>query len=157
MKIRLLVIGKTSASYLEEGIGIYSGRLVHYSDFSIDVIADVRNAGALDKPKLLQLESQEIRKRIKPGDIVVLLDEKGKQISSEGFAKQLEKWMLAGNKNLVFVVGGAFGVDEALKKRSDFKMSLSSMTFSHQMVRLIFLEQLYRAFTILKNEPYHHR
>ena len=157
MKIRLLVIGKTSATYLEEGISVYSDRLDHYCDFTIEVISDIKNARSLDNSKLMKLESMEFLKRIKPGDITVLLDENGKQFSSDGFAKQLDKWAQTGNKNLFFIIGGAFGADEVLKERADFRLSLSSMTFSHQMVRMIFLEQLYRAFTILKNEKYHHR
>jgi 23S rRNA (pseudouridine1915-N3)-methyltransferase len=111
----------------------------------------------MDRTRLMQLESEELLKRIKPGDIVVVLDENGKQVNSEGFSLQLNKWMVSGNKNLVFIIGGAFGTDTRLKSRADFKLSVSSMTFSHQMIRLIFLEQLYRAFTIIKNEPYHHR
>jgi 23S rRNA (pseudouridine1915-N3)-methyltransferase len=157
MKIRVLLVGKTAFPYLEEGIGIYSKRLDHYCDFSLEVIPDIRNAGTMDRTRLMQLESEELLKRIKPGDIVVVLDENGKQVNSEGFSLQLNKWMVSGNKNLVFIIGGAFGTDTRLKSRADFKLSVSSMTFSHQMIRLIFLEQLYRAFTIIKNEPYHHR
>ena len=152
-----MVVGKTAFPYLENGCDVYKNRLIHYCDLTIEIIPDIRNAGSMDKIKLVQLESQEIRNRIKPGDYVVLLDENGKQLSSEGFSTQLNKWQLSGIKRIVFVIGGAFGTDEQLKLKSDLKLSLSMMTFSHQMIRLIFLEQLYRAFTILKNEQYHHR
>ena len=152
-----MVVGKTAFPYLEDGCDLYKNRLGHYCDFTFEIIPDIRNAGSMDKPKLIQLESKEIINRIKPGDFVVLLDENGKHMSSDGFAIQLNKWQLSGMKRIIFIIGGAFGADESLKIKADFKLSLSQMTFSHQMIRLIFLEQLYRAFTILKNEQYHHR
>lgn len=157
MKIRLLVVGKTSVSWLEEGMGVYRNRLDHYCDFSIDVIPDIRNAGTMDKIKLMHLEAKEITKRLRPGELLLLLDENGRQFTSEDFAERLNKWMVAGNRSIAFVIGGAFGIDPELKQKADFILSLSEMTFSHQLIRVIFLEQLYRAFTILKNEPYHHR
>ena len=156
MKVKLLVIGKTSASYLEEGIGVYVKRLVHYTDFSFDVVADVKVNSGTDSVKLKDLEAAAFLKKITPRDFVVLLDENGKRFSSEGFAQQIEKWLVSGDKNLVFIVGGAFGFGSELKARSAMSLSLSEMTFSHQMVRLFFTEQLYRGFSILRGEKYHH-
>ena len=157
MKIKLLVIGKTSAVYLEEGIQVYLKRLVHYADFSMEVIPDIKVNSSTETAKLKELEAHAFLKKLAPRDFVVLLDENGKQFSSEGLASQINKWQVAGDKNLVFIIGGAFGFGEELKKRSSMSLSLSEMTFSHQMVRLIFVEQLYRAFTILKGEQYHHK
>lgn len=157
MKIKLLVIGKTSATYLEEGIAIYLKRLVHYTDFSLEIIPDVKAGSGMEVSRLKELEAQAFLKKITSRDTVVLLDENGKQFNSEGFAAQIGKWLIAGDKNVVFVIGGAFGFGESVIKIAALKLSLSEMTFSHQMVRLIFVEQLYRAFTILKGEPYHHK
>ena len=157
MKIKLLVIGKTAADYLDSGISIYTKRLVHYVDFSIQVVPDIKTGKTTDPARLKEQEAQAFMKLLTNRDFVVLLDENGRKFSSVDFAGQLNKWMMQGDKNLVFVIGGAFGFGEELIKKSSFSMSLSSMTFSHQMVRLIFVEQLYRAFTILKGEPYHHK
>ena len=157
MKVKLLVIGKTSAAYLEEGIAVYVKRLVHYTDFSFEAVADVKVNSGMEPDKLKDLEAVSFLKKIKAGDYVVLLDERGKQLSSEAFAKQIGKWQVSGEKNVVFIVGGAYGFGSELKSRAAMSLSLSEMTFSHQMVRLIFVEQLYRAFTILKGEPYHHK
>ncbi len=157
MKIKLLAIGKTASPYLEEGITVYLNRLIHYADFSFDIIPDVKSAGTMEVNKLKDLEAQSYLKRITTRDYVILLDENGKRFTSEAFAVQLNKWQSTGDKNLVFVIGGAFGFGEALKARANQSIALSDMTFSHQMVRLIFVEQLYRAFTILKGEGYHHK
>ncbi|HMT30870.1 MAG TPA: 23S rRNA (pseudouridine(1915)-N(3))-methyltransferase RlmH [Bacteroidia bacterium] len=157
MKIRLLMIGKTSENYLEEGIQMYVKRLSHYCDFSMEVIPDVKRTPSTLPDKLKDLEADAFLKKIGVRDNVILLDENGKSYSSEGFAAFIEKWMVSGDKNLVFIIGGAFGFGKALYDRAEMKISLSGMTFSHQMVRLIFAEQLYRAFTILRNEPYHHK
>ncbi len=157
MKFKLIAIGKTSSAYLEEGISVYLKRLIHYTAFTIEIVADVKSAGTLDQTRLKELEAVNILKKINDRDLVVLLDENGKHLTSEGFANQISKWMLSGDRNVVFVIGGAFGFGDELKKRANYSMSLSSMTFSHQMARLIFTEQLYRAFTIIKGEQYHHK
>lgn len=157
MKFKLLAIGKTAFPYLDEGIAVYTKRLVHYSDFSFEIVADVKASASMDPAKVKELEATAILKKINERDLVVLLDENGKQLTSEGFANQINKWMVGGDSNVVFVIGGAFGFGEALKKRASFLLSLSGMTFSHQMVRLIFVEQLYRAFTIIRGEGYHHK
>ncbi|MBL0342580.1 MAG: 23S rRNA (pseudouridine(1915)-N(3))-methyltransferase RlmH [Bacteroidetes bacterium] len=157
MKIRLMVIGKTSSSYLVEGIDEYVKRIGHYADFSLEVLPDIKKASSLQSHQLKDLEAEAFLKRIGVRDYVILLDEKGKADSSEGFAKSLQKWMVAGDKNPVFIIGGAFGFGKSLYEKAALKLALSEMTFSHQMVRLIFVEQLYRAFTIIRNEPYHHK
>lgn len=157
MKIKLIVIGKTAFTYLEEGMEIYVKRLIHYTGFSIETVADVKSAAAMEPEKLKALEAIAILKKISSKDLVILLDENGKQLSSEGFSGLVSKWMMMGDKNVVFIIGGAFGFGEELKKRATMEVSLSAMTFSHQMVRLIFVEQLYRAFTIIKGEQYHHK
>jgi len=157
MKIKMMVIGKTSASWLEEGIALYRKRLQHYCDFELEVIPDIKGGGSLEIPKLKELEAQSFLKKLTPRDTVILLDENGKEFTSEGFAKRLNLWNDRGEKNLVFIVGGAFGFGNALHEKASLKISLSPMTFSHQMVRLIFVEQLYRGFTIIKGEPYHHK
>jgi 23S rRNA (pseudouridine1915-N3)-methyltransferase len=156
MKIRFLVHGKTTATYLQEGITIYAGRIGHYVDYSMEVLSEPPHASSLKANQLVEAEGNLLLKKVNPGDFLVLLDESGKQVSSVAFAGLIQTWMNS-NFNPVFVVGGAYGFSEAVKNKANFKLSLSKMTFSHQLIRLIFLEQLYRAFTILKNEPYHHR
>jgi 23S rRNA (pseudouridine1915-N3)-methyltransferase len=154
MKIKLLVIGKTTPEYLKDGIAEYEKRLVHYTGFSIEMLPDVKKA-PIDKLK--ELEAEAFLKKITNRDFVVLLDENGKLFSSEKFAGQFEKWMNGQITQVVFIIGGAFGFGKALYDRANLQIALSEMTFSHQMVRLIFVEQLYRAFTIIKGEPYHHQ
>jgi 23S rRNA (pseudouridine1915-N3)-methyltransferase len=156
MKITLLVIGKTSEDYLLKGIAEYEKRLTRYTQFSLDVIADVKNASALSEPELKEREGKLILEKISQGDKLILLDYRGTMHTSPEFARFIEKQQLQSVKRLVFVVGGAYGFSEAVYKAASGKISLSPMTFSHQMVRLIFVEQLYRAMTILKGEPYHH-
>ena len=156
MKILLLVIGKTDEDYLVTGIKKYVGRLGHYVSFEMKEIPDIRNRKTLSEDQQKKAESFLLLQQLQPGDHVVLLDENGTQYSSVAFSETLEKQMASGAKRLVFVIGGPYGFAQEVYDRADTKMSLSSMTFSHQMVRLIFVEQLYRAFTILKGEPYHH-
>lgn len=156
MNITLLVIGKTNEKYLTEGIDIYSKRLVNYTNFNLVILADVKNAHSLTHEQLKQKEGELIMNSVKPSDNLILLDDKGKHYSSMEFSEQLNKFQVAGIKQLTFVVGGAFGFSDEVYKRANAKISLSKMTFSHQMVRLFFVEQLYRAFTILKGEKYHH-
>lgn len=156
MKISLLVIGKTEADYLKKGIDIYLKRLKHYVPFSMDLIPALKNTKNLTEEQQKQKEGELILSQIKPGEILILLDEKGKQYSSVKFARYMEKMMIAGTRSIVFVVGGPYGFSEQVYQKANNKISLSDMTFSHQMVRLIFVEQIYRAMTILKGEPYHH-
>ena len=156
MKIRLIVVGKTNADYLKTGESDYEERLKHYCKFEELIITPIKNSGKLAKKDLKIKEGELILKNIDPMDQLVLLDEKGKSFSSIDFSNFLNQKLLDSTKRLVFVVGGAFGFSEEIYKRADSKLSLSKMTFSHQMIRLIFKEQLYRAFTILKGEKYHH-
>ena len=156
MKILLLVIGKTDEDYLITGIKKYVGRLGHYVSFEMKEIPDIRNRKTLSEEQQKKSESFLLLSQLQPSDQVVLLDEKGKLNTSVEFSIQLEKWSASGNKRLVFIVGGPYGFAEEVYARADALLSLSPMTFSHQMVRLVFVEQLYRAFTILKGEPYHH-
>ncbi|HKM93532.1 MAG TPA: 23S rRNA (pseudouridine(1915)-N(3))-methyltransferase RlmH [Prolixibacteraceae bacterium] len=157
MKITLLVIGKTEADYLKKGIDTYIQRLKHYITFELKVISALKNTKNLNELQQKQKEGELLLAQLNATDTIILLDENGQQSSSIDFAKHIEKQMLAGIKNLVFVVGGPYGFSNEVNQKSVGKISLSKMTFSHQMVRLIFTEQLYRAMTILKGEPYHHQ
>lgn len=157
MKIKLLVVGKTDESFVEEGIEKYLKRLKHYISFEIIVLPDVKQGSKLNTEKLKEEEGKLILQKLENSDQVVLLDEKGKNFSSEEFAGFLQKKMNGGFPTLVFIVGGAFGFSKEVYKRANEQLSLSKMTFSHQMVRLFFTEQLYRAFTIIKGEKYHHK
>lgn len=157
MKITLLAIGKTDDKKLISLTEMYQKRLQHYISFSFEVIPDVKKAKNLSEIQQKNLEGDEILKRMQASDVMILLDEKGKSYTSEGFSQLLQKKMNSGIKNLVFVIGGPYGFSEAVYQRANGKVALSAMTFSHQMIRLFFVEQLYRGFTILKNEPYHHR
>lgn len=156
MKIECWMIGKTADSYLETGMSIYEKRLPHYLPFQKVIFPDIKNAKNLDQASLKIKEGESFLKKLDTRDFLVLLDENGKSYSSTQFAAQIEKWNIQGIDRLVFLIGGAYGFSEEVYERSNHKMSLSPMTFSHQMVRLIFLEQLYRACSINKGEPYHH-
>jgi len=156
MKITLLVVGQTQRGPLSDLINDYTGRLKHYIGFNLDVIPDPKNARKLDTEKLKTAEGQSILIRLQTSDYVILLDEKGKMPTSRQLSQRLQKHMNAGRKRIVYVIGGAYGFSSEVYNRADGKLALSAMTFSHQMVRLIAVEQLYRAFTILKGEPYHH-
>ncbi|MBK8442507.1 MAG: 23S rRNA (pseudouridine(1915)-N(3))-methyltransferase RlmH [Sphingobacteriales bacterium] len=156
MKIVLLLNGKTSAAYLSEGIEMYRQRLQRYGSFEIQVLPDIKNAKTLSVEELKRREDAQTLAALESTDWVVLLDERGAAYSSEQFAAQIQKLQLQRIKRLFFVVGGAYGFGEAMYQRANGKISLSAMTFSHQLIRLLFMEQLYRAFTILNNEPYHH-
>ncbi|MFV8225976.1 23S rRNA (pseudouridine(1915)-N(3))-methyltransferase RlmH [Christiangramia aquimixticola] len=157
MTIKLVCIGKTDNKELESLIEIYKNRLQHYIRFELEIIPDLKKVKNLDENQQKTKEGELILNGIQNSDFVVLLDENGKQFSSETFSDYLQKRMNTGLKKLIFVIGGPYGFSEDVYSRADSKISLSKMTFSHQMVRLFFTEQLYRAFTILKNEPYHHR
>lgn len=156
MKIALVVIGKTDAGYFVEAINEYRNRLVHYIPFEMEVIPDIRNVRNLSELQQKEKEGELILKSLQPGDYLVLLDEKGKEFTSLQFSAYIEKKMHAVSRRLVFVIGGPYGFSEAVYKAAAEKISLSKMTFSHQMIRLFFVEQLYRAMTILNHEPYHH-
>lgn len=156
MKISLIVIGKTDASYFVDAINEYKNRLVHYIPFEMEIIPDIKNVKNLREEQQKEKEGELILKMLQPGDYLVLLDEHGKSFSSMEFATYLERKMHVVSKRLVFVIGGPYGFSEAVYKAASEKISLSKMTFSHQMIRLIFVEQIYRAMTILNNEPYHH-
>lgn len=156
MKITLLTVGKTDKDWVKQGIDIYASRMKHYFPFSIVEIPELKNASSLSQEQIKTKEGELILKNVKPADEVILLDERGREFSSMEFAKTLQDKISYTGKDIVFVIGGAYGFSEAVRQRSNSKISLSRMTFSHQMVRAIFVEQLYRAFTIMKGEPYHH-
>jgi len=157
MKICLLVIGKTDETYLQKGMELFLKRIPHYISFELKVIPDIKNSKNLSEDQQKEKEGELILQQINTSDELFLLDENGLEFSSNEFARFLEKKMIAGNKRLVFVIGGPYGFSANVYGKANGKVSLSKMTFSHQMVRLIFLEQLYRAMTILKGEPYHHQ
>lgn len=156
MKIVLLVIGKTDAKYFADAIGEYQKRLIHYIPFEMEVIPDIKNVKNLSEEQQKSKEGELILKSLQTGDYLVLLDDKGKEYTSMKFAEYIEKKTHTVPKRLVFVIGGPYGFSQEVYNKANEKLTLSRMTFSHQMVRLIFVEQLYRAMTILNNEPYHH-
>ena len=157
MKIVLLTVGKTSEKYLIEGIDKYKKRLKNYTKFEMIEILNVKKSKNFSNSELMKKEGELVMKYLQSSDYLVLLDDKGKDFTSSKFAEKLQNWMLSGKKRLVFIVGGAYGFSEVLIARGNEKISLSKMTFSHQMVRLFFVEQIYRGYTILNNEPYHHQ
>lgn len=157
MTIKLLAIGKTDSAELQQLINLYEKRLGHYVSFTIEIIPDLKKTKNLSEQQQKEKEGELVLKRLVPTDILVLLDENGKQFNSVDFSSYLQKKMNSGIKQLVFLIGGPYGFSEAIYKMASGKISLSKMTFSHQMVRLFIIEQIYRAFTILRNEPYHHR
>jgi 23S rRNA (pseudouridine1915-N3)-methyltransferase len=156
MKIILLTVGKSTNSYLIKLQEEYQNRLKFYIPFEMVVVPELKNTKSLSMNEQKEKEADSILKQLDNSDEVVLLDEKGKQFSSVGFSEFISKKMLASHKRMVFVVGGPYGFSDRVYQRANGKVSLSSMTFSHQMIRLIFVEQLYRAMTILKGEPYRH-
>ena len=156
MKIALIVIGKTDAGYFVEAINEYKNRLVHYIPFEMEVIPDIKNVKNLSEVQQKEKEGELILKTLQSGDYMVLLYYIVNLFTSMQFSAYIEKKMHTIPKRLVFVVGGPYGFSEAVYKAASEKISLSKMTFSHQMIRLIFIEQIYRAMTILNNEPYHH-
>lgn len=155
MKITLLTVGKTDKGWISEGIKIYQSRLSHYVNFELKEIPELKNVSGLSKDQIKQKEGTLILKALRPDDVVVLLDERGVECSSVEWNRNLEKLMNRG-KDIVYVVGGAYGFSDEVYARKDSMVSMSRMTFSHQMIRAIFIEQLYRAFTIMNGEPYHH-
>jgi 23S rRNA (pseudouridine1915-N3)-methyltransferase len=157
MNIRLLAIGKTDNKDLQSLIDDYTKRLSFYIKFDLEIIPDIKNVKNLSEAQQKEKEGELILAKIGPTDQLILLDENGKTFSSVGFSDYLQKKMNAGIKTLVFVIGGPYGFSETVYQKAQGKVSLSEMTFSHQMVRLFVIEQLYRGFTILRNEPYHHQ
>lgn len=155
MKTALLLVGKTQDKHFAAAIDDYVNRLSHYVPFSVEIIPDLRNTKSLSEAQQKEKEGDLIMRRIQPADTVVLLDERGKEMESVDFAGWLQRKMNT-SRRLVFVIGGPYGFSRQVYQRADEMVSMSRMTFSHQMVRLIFVEQLYRACTIIKGEPYHH-
>ena len=156
MKLSLITVGKTDVKWVKEGLDTYTSRLSHYIPFSVTEIPELKNVSSLSHEQIKEKEGELILSKLKPADELILLDERGKEFRSVEFASFLEEKLLHSGKDIVFVIGGAYGFSPAVYERSNSKLSLSKMTFSHQMVRTIFAEQLYRAFTIIKGEPYHH-
>lgn len=157
MNIKLIAIGKTDNKQLQTLIDEYQKRLSFYIKFDLEIIPDIKNVKHLSESQQKEKEGELILAKIAPTDQLILLDEKGKTFSSVGFSEELQKKMNSGIKTLVFVIGGPYGFSESVYAKANGKISLSPMTFSHQMVRLFFIEQLYRGYTILRNEPYHHQ
>lgn len=157
MKITLLLVGKTAFPYISEGISLYEKRLSFYVNYSKIEIPELKGVSSLREEQIKEKEGELILKNIKPADDVILLDERGELHTSENWARHLEKKIIYGGRDVVFVIGGAYGFSKEVYNRANGMLSLSKMTFSHQIIRVIFLEQLYRAFTIMKGEPYHHR
>lgn len=156
MKIVLLVVGQTTDSHFKAGIQTYVDRISHYIPFEIKVLPDLKNTKSLSEDTQKEREGEMILKYLQNGDIPILLDEHGEERRSIEFSAWLQKMLNGGGKRIVFIIGGPYGFSQAVYRVAKSQISLSKMTFSHQMIRLIFTEQLYRAFTILKGEPYHH-
>lgn len=156
MKLLLMAVGKTTQPIIRKGVDDYLARLRHYLPIDVEIIADIKKTSALTVDKQKEQEGEAMLRRIEPSDRLILLDENGKELTSREFAAYMEKQMASGVKRLVFAVGGPYGFSPAVYQRADGKLSLSRMTFNHEMVRLFFAEQLYRAQTILRGEPYHH-
>jgi 23S rRNA (pseudouridine1915-N3)-methyltransferase len=155
MKIELWQLGKNHAE-IEPLITLYDRRIKQYNPFSIETLQEAKKIPDSQKEKIKQLEGATILKKLDSTDLLILLDEKGKNYTSVQYANQLQQWFNTGKKRMIFLIGGAYGFDDSIYKRQQAQISFSSMTFSHQIIRVMFMEQLYRAFTILNNEPYHH-
>jgi 23S rRNA (pseudouridine1915-N3)-methyltransferase len=156
MKIALLQTGKTSERYLSEGIAIFEERIGKYSSFEVITVPEIKRARSTPEQVQKLREGEQQLRFFRNDDYIVILDDKGKEFSTMEFSRWLEKSLMLQRKRILFVIGGPWGFSEEVRKRADMNLSLSRFTFSHQMVRLLFLEQLYRAFTIMKGEPYHH-
>jgi len=156
LKVKLTVVGKTNQSFVQQGLDEFCNRLSHYFPFELEIIPDIKNAKNLSIEQLKAKEGEQILQSFQPGDSIVLLDERGKEFTSVTFAEYIEKKAHTGAKRLVFIIGGAYGFSSAVYEAAHEKIALSKMTFPHQLIRLIFIEQLYRAMTILHHEPYHH-
>lgn len=156
MKITLLTVGKTDIGWVRDGMDVYISRLKHYIPFTVNEIPELKNVSSMSREQIRAKEGELILKHIRPSDELILLDGRGKEMSSVELARMMENRLSGYGRDIVFVIGGAYGFSCKVYDRSDSMLSLSRMTFSHQMVRVIFAEQLYRAFTIIKGEPYHH-
>ena len=156
MEVTMLTVGKTDVKWVKEGLDLYVSRLKHYVPFSLVEIPQLKGAASLSREQIREKEGELILRQVDPGDTVILLDEREKEYRSVEWAEALRKRLAHGGRGLVFVIGGAYGFSQKVYDRSDGLVSLSKMTFSHQMVRTVFAEQLYRAFTIIRGEPYHH-
>lgn len=156
MKISLICIGKTDDKYVKEGVEKYLKRLKHYISFQLIELPDIKNGKNMSEEQQKEKEAELFIKQLGNQDFVILLDERGKELRSVEFSAYLEQKMISSSSNLTFLIGGPYGFADKIRKRSDYSLSLSKMTFSHQMIRLFFVEQLYRAFSIMRNEPYHH-
>jgi 23S rRNA (pseudouridine1915-N3)-methyltransferase len=157
VKIELIIVGKTDSDWIKQGFDVYQKRIAHYISFNSTILLDIKNRKNLSERQQKEQEGNLIIKQIQNSDFVILLDENGSQYDSVQFSAFLQKKMNSGIKRLVFIIGGPYGFSDEIYNLSNYKISLSKMTFSHQMVRPFFLEQLYRAFSILNNEPYHHK
>lgn len=157
MNIKLIAVGKTDNPALQQLISTYEKRLSYYINFDLQLLPDIKNSKSLSEEQQKIKEGELILSYVEPSHHLILLDERGKEYTSIAFADELQKKMNAGIKQLTFVIGGPYGFSQAVYQRANSKLSLSKLTFSHQMIRLFFVEQLYRAFTILRNEPYHHQ
>lgn len=157
MNIKLIAVGKTDNRALQQLISTYEKRLSYYINFELQLLPDIKNSKSLSEEQQKIKEGELILSYVEPSHHLILLDERGKEYTSIAFADELQKKMNTGIKQLTFVIGGPYGFSQAVYQRSNSKLSLSKLTFSHQMIRLFFVEQLYRAFTILRNEPYHHQ
>lgn len=155
MKLSFVFTGKTKVDYIEQGISDYFKRLEHYIKTEIIIVPDLKNTRNMPPEEQMKKEAEAIMKIIPTNSFIILLDEKGKQMNSKAFAFYLNKKMVEG-RDIFMIIGGAYGFSRDMKEKADVKISLSMMTFSHQMVRMILAEQVYRAFTIMRNEPYHH-
>ena len=157
MNLALLTIGKTKSEFIKDGLNHYLNRLRRYVNYEVKVLPDIKNSGKMSREEQKEIEGQQIIANLSPSDHVVLLDERGTQYDSVAFAEKLQNRMASGKKRLVFIVGGPYGFSKPVYDRANGMLSLSKMTFNHEMVRLFFTEQIYRAMTILKGEPYHHQ
>lgn len=156
MDIELLTVGKTTTSYINQGLEEYCRRLKHYIPFRITSIPDIKNTAKMSENNQKQAEGSAVLSKLTPSDHVILLDERGKEFTSKEFAVFIQRLLAGGKKRAVFIIGGPYGFSDEVYSRADSKISMSKMTFSHEMVRLFFTEQIYRAMTILRGEPYHH-
>jgi len=156
MRIKFVLVGRTDQTWLNMGIDEYLSRIRKYIPFEIILINNIKNRAKMPEQMIKKMEGEKILEKISEKDIVILLDERGKSFTSKEFAIFIQKQISSGTRNIIFVSGGAYGFSEEVYARKNFMVSLSDLTFSHQMVRLIFAEQLYRALTIINNEPYHH-
>lgn len=156
MEVCIISVGNISSDWIQKGVKIFESRLSNYIKYSESIVPDIKNPKSLSREKIQIEEGKQILSRLLPSDFVVLLDEKGKEFTSRGFSEWLQKQMNSGRKRLVLIIGGPYGFSPQIYERADIKIALSQMTFTHEMAKLLLTEQLYRALTILRGEPYHH-